>query len=60
MNSMARWLQAGIVSMVVVLGWRHMATTVVSSAESPIAAACLPSAYRDFDFWVGDWDVFAR
>jgi hypothetical protein len=58
MNSMARWLQAGIVSMVIVLGGRHMATAEVSSAESPIAAACLPSAHRDFDFWVGDWDVF--
>jgi hypothetical protein len=58
MNSMARWLRTGIVSVVVVLAGRHLATAGVSSAGSPIAAACLPSAYRDFDFWVGDWDVF--
>ncbi len=58
MNSMARWFQAGIVLVVALLAGRHMAAAGVSSAESAIAASCLPSPYRDFDFWVGDWDVF--
>lgn len=56
MNSMARWFQAGIVLVVALLACRHMAASGVSPAESAIAASCLP--YRDFDFWVGDWDVF--
>ena len=30
----------------------------VSSAESPAPAACATAAYRQFDFWAGDWDVF--
>jgi hypothetical protein len=58
MNSMARWLQAGIVLVVAVLPVRHIAVVGVSAAESPIAASCLSSAHREFDFWVGDWDVF--
>jgi len=57
MNSMPRWLQAGIVLGVTVFAGRHLAPAGVSSAKSPIAASCLSSAYREFDFWVGDWDV---
>jgi hypothetical protein len=32
-----------------------------SSRSQPIELkACRASAYRQFDFWVGDWDVFER
>jgi ketosteroid isomerase-like protein len=34
-------------------------TTVhASSAEVPASASCAAPPYREFDFWVGDWDVF--
>jgi hypothetical protein len=58
MNSMALWVQSGIVLLVAFLAGTHMAPAGISSVNSPISASCLPSAYREFDFWVGDWDVF--
>ena len=27
------------------------------SAPPPPGAACTPAAYRQFDFWIGEWDV---
>lgn len=29
-----------------------------SPAPSPFVSPCLAPEYRQFDFWVGDWDVF--
>jgi len=29
-----------------------------SAAQSPAPKACDGAAYRQFDFWVGDWDAF--
>src|SRR5208282_2040528 len=57
-RSIARWSQAGLVLAVAALAGRHIAAVGVPAAESPIAASCLSSAHREFDFWVGDWDVF--
>ena len=31
---------------------------IVSSAESARATPCEAPVYRQFDFWVGDWDAF--
>jgi len=30
----------------------------VLAAEPAPSAKCVAAAYRQFDFWVGDWDVF--
>lgn len=35
-----------------------MAVNHVSADESSKATPCIAPAYRQFDFWVGDWDVF--
>jgi ketosteroid isomerase-like protein len=51
-------VEAGIVSMVVLLASSDMAAARVSSAEPPAPASCAAPAYRQFDFWAGDWEVF--
>jgi len=58
MSSIASWVQSGIILVVAFLAGAHTASAGTSAANSPISASCLPSAYREFDFWVGDWDVF--
>jgi ketosteroid isomerase-like protein len=60
MNLMGRWFNVGMVSMiaVAVLAVNSVAPAQVSSAESPTSASCAAPVYRQFDFWVGDWDVF--
>jgi len=60
MNSIARWVQSGIVLVVAFLAGAHMASAGISAANSPISASCLPSAYGEFDFWVGDWCIWCR
>jgi hypothetical protein len=58
MKPIALGFKAGIISMVVLLASSGMAPARVSSAEPPATVSCATSAYRQFDFWVGDWDVF--
>ena len=59
MNVIAPWLKVGVVSLVVFLARiEGLATRPVSSAGSPKTAACEAPEYRQFDFWVGDWDAF--
>ena len=31
---------------------------VASAADAPSPARCSAAAYRQFDFWIGDWDTF--
>ncbi|MEQ1490875.1 MAG: hypothetical protein ABL932_10050 [Terricaulis sp.] len=31
---------------------------VASAADAPSPARCSAPAYRQFDFWIGDWDTF--
>jgi hypothetical protein len=31
---------------------------VLAAEPAPSAGWCVAAAYRQFDFWVGDWDVF--
>jgi len=35
-----------------------MARTSLASADSKTRVPCSSAAYREFDFWAGDWDVF--
>ena len=43
---------------VLFVGIECMATVSVSAAESRKPAACATNEYRQFDFWIGDWDAF--
>jgi hypothetical protein len=65
MNPTARWLKPnlGLVFLVVFFaGVESYATRPVTSAaapaDSPKPVACAAPEYRQFDFWIGDWDAF--
>jgi hypothetical protein len=59
MNSIASWLKVGTVSiLVLVASVERVSTHPVSAAESAKPPACSAAQYRQFDFWVGDWDAF--
>ena len=52
-----------IVSVLFALGLAAIAVCVPAAgdvAASPHGAPCTAPAYREFDFWLGDWDVFDR
>jgi ketosteroid isomerase-like protein len=59
MSSLVRWLKAGIFFSVVLFAGTQV--TVARPAPSTDAAKpdfCAAPEYRQFDFWIGDWDVF--
>jgi hypothetical protein len=59
MNPIALWLKAGVLSIVVLLaGIENQARSSVPAAAAPKPASCATPEYRQFDFWVGDWDGF--
>ncbi len=59
MNRIALWLKVSVVSMVVLCGFiAGLAAAPVSSAESQKPTPCAAPEYRQFDFWIGDWDAF--
>ncbi len=58
MNSIAKWLKAGLCSIVLVAGSNCVAAQPVPSAESQQAHSCVAPEYKQFDFWIGDWSVF--
>jgi hypothetical protein len=33
-------------------------TSVAATAISPVSSDCMAPEYRQFDFWIGDWDTF--
>lgn len=57
MSRIIRWLRVGFVAAVVLANCRVTAGRAFA-AELPPASACEAPAYRQFDFWAGDWDVF--
>jgi hypothetical protein len=59
MNPFALWLKVSVVSIAVLFARSEgLATDPVPSAESQKPVSCATSEYRQFDFWVGDWDAF--
>jgi hypothetical protein len=55
----AEWLKVGLVSVVVLFARIEGRPAVpASSTESPKSAPCMAPEYRQFDFWIGDWDAF--
>lgn len=58
MKPRVRWLGAAIVSVIVLFARNDVIAGAVTSADSVTAASCSAPAYRQFDFWAGDWNVF--
>jgi len=59
MNLIGPRFQLGIVAIFLFFAARQVpATGTVSAAESTKPAFCRAPEYRQFDFWIGDWDVF--
>ena len=58
MSQIAGWSKIGIVYLVVLLAGSGLTAARAASAEGPKSSSCATPAYRRFDFWAGDWDVF--
>jgi hypothetical protein len=57
-NSIVEWLKLGAVSTAVILAASNLPAVRVVAADLSQPASCVAPAYRQFDFWAGDWDVF--
>jgi ketosteroid isomerase-like protein len=58
-NPLALWLKVGVVTIVALFaGTEARVTGPISSARSAKPAPCSGPEYRQYDFWVGDWDAF--
>ena len=55
---MTRWLRPSAIGLLCTLaaGVERPSAAVQTPAAAP--ASCTASEYRQFDFWIGDWDVF--
>jgi hypothetical protein len=59
MNLIGPRFQLGIVAIFLFFAARQvLATGAAPVAESTKPAFCRAPEYRQFDFWVGDWDAF--
>ncbi len=59
MKPITGWLQVGVVFLIALSARiEGMATRPPSAEESAKPASCAGPEYRQFDFWVGDWDAF--
>lgn len=62
MNLICRWLRFGLFSLVIFLPRLEAQNRLSSSASkpniAPKSARCSGPEYRQFDFWIGDWDAF--
>jgi hypothetical protein len=58
MSQIAGWSKIGIVYLVVLLAGSGLIAACAASAQGPKSSSCATPAYRQFDFWAGDWDVF--
>ena len=47
-----------VFTMVLFAGGNVLVGRVLAAEPAPSARWCVAAAYRQFDFWVGDWDVF--
>ncbi len=39
------------------LAYAQTSSTIAPAAQTPKPVPCIASEYRQFDFWIGDWDV---
>ena len=59
MNPIALWLKVGIISLFVLSPrGEGLAIDPTPSSESLKPASCAAAEYRQFDFWIGDWNAF--
>jgi hypothetical protein len=59
MNLIAHWPKIGLICVILFLpGIEGADTTPVSLVDFPKASSCSAPEYRQFDFWLGDWDAF--
>ncbi len=59
MHPLAQWLKAGFACAVFLFAGADAATRDgVPSVDPAQSASCASAEYRQFDFWIGDWDAF--
>ena len=58
MHPVVERLRIALVFTMVFFAGSNVLVGRVLGAEPAPAAKCVAAAYRQFDFWVGDWDVF--
>lgn len=58
MSPNVHWLKVAIVAVLVLLAGNNVRVAHVFAAAPAGAVHCAAPAYRQFDFWIGDWDVF--
>ena len=57
LQAAARWAKRGA-ALSVLIGTLHSCCCVALYATTAKPLPCSAPAYREFDFWLGDWDVF--
>lgn len=60
MNMAVRWMMVGLTCIAFLFTsaeWRSIGG-ISEALQAPAAAGCQGPEYRQFDFWVGDWDAF--
>jgi ketosteroid isomerase-like protein len=58
MNVIHRWLRSRAVFTAVLFASLSRIVAPAWSADSAKTNSCLAAEYHQFDFWIGDWDVF--
>lgn len=59
MGTLASWLKVGVMCTALLFARREvLRSDDTPPVEPPPAASCTAPEYRQFDFWVGDWDAF--
>jgi hypothetical protein len=58
MHPVVERLRIGLVFSMVLFAGSNVLVGRVFAAEPAPSARCVAAAYRQFDFWAGDWDVF--
>ena len=58
MHPVVERLRIALVFTMVLFAGGNVLVGRVLGAEPALSAKCVAAAYRQFDFWVGDWDVF--
>lgn len=58
MNSITLWLKVAVVSAVLLLARMEHAAAVPVPPAASTPAMCAAPEHRQFDFWMGNWEVF--
>jgi hypothetical protein len=59
MTNCPMWLKVGVIfTLILFATTERPAARTVSTPQSPPSPPCSAPEYRQFDFWLGDWDAF--